>query len=105
MGRDALRAEAARPPVRRSVGMVAVEREPLPRLETFWPVEDEHAELGHVRWTAQSIALGRPIAIALVDARVNDGDSLRIRHPSGAAPARVTGLPIVGKAPPTTASA
>jgi len=105
VGRDALRAVAARTPVRHSVGMVAVEREPFPRFETFWPVEDEHGEVGHVRWTAQSIALGRPIAIGLVDARVQDGDSVRIGHPSGDAPARVTGLPIAPRTPPTTASA
>jgi glycine cleavage system aminomethyltransferase T len=105
VGRDALRAEAARVPARRSVGLVAVEPEPLPRFETFWPVDDQRGERGHVRWTAQSIALGRPIAIALVDAGVKDGDSVRIRHPSGEALARVTGLPIVGKADPSTASA
>jgi glycine cleavage system aminomethyltransferase T len=105
VGRDALRAEAARVPARRSVGLVAVEPEPLPRFETFWPVDDQRGERGHVRWTAQSIALGRPIAIALVDAGVRDGDSVRIRHPSGEALARVTGLPIVGKADPSTASA
>src|SRR5439155_10195491 len=105
VGRDALRAVAARTPVRHSVGMVAVDREPFPRFETFWPVEDEHGEVGHVRWTAQSIALGRPIAIGLVDARVQDGDSVRIGHPSGDAPARVTGLPIAPRTPPTTASA
>jgi aminomethyltransferase len=105
VGRDALRAEAARDPVRRSVGLVAVEPEPLPRFETFWPVDDQRGERGHVRWTAQSIALGRPIAIALVDAGVKDGDSVRIQHPSGEALARVTGLPIVGKADSATASA
>lgn len=95
IGREALRLALAAPPARRTVGLVALDEEPFPRLETFWPVADTHGDAGLVRWAAQSIALRRWIAIALLASRVPEDAVVRVRHPTGEAEARVTRLPFL----------
>lgn len=95
VGKDAARRAAQAPPARKTVGLVAVGDGQLPRMEEFWPVSGEAGEAGTVRWAVRSIALGRPIAIALVDARVHEGQRMLIHHPGGELAAEVTGLPFV----------
>ncbi len=51
---------------------------------------------GEVRWAVHSFALGRNIAIAIVDAAsVEMGDTVTIRHQAGTSKAKVTALPFV----------
>lgn len=95
VGRDALRRAAQAPPARKTVGLVAAADGHLPRMEAFWPVSGDHGEVGVARWAVRSIALGRPIAIALVDARVHQGQRVLIHHPEGKIEAEVTGLPFI----------
>jgi glycine cleavage system aminomethyltransferase T len=97
VGRDALLAARDRPLARHTVGLLADRDEPLPRLEWFWQVVDARGPVGEARWVARSIALGRPIAIALVDARVGLGDHVRIAHPDGELATTVVELPFVKK--------
>jgi aminomethyltransferase len=93
MGRDALVAERARGVRRRTIGL-AVDGDPVPFLEDFWPVLDAAgAAVGVARWAVNSPALGRPIAIALVDAGVRDDDELVLRAPDGDRPARPHAIP------------
>jgi aminomethyltransferase len=95
MGRDALLAERAAGVRRRTVGLVA-DGEPFPWLEDFWPVlSADGRDLGVARWAVWSYALGRNIAIALVDAAVTDDDDLVIRAPDGDRRARVHAIPFV----------
>ena len=95
MGRDALVAERARGPRRRTVGL-SVDGEPFPFLEDFWPVLDSHGDdVGVARWAVFSYGLGRNIAIALVDAGVGDSDELVVRAPDGDRSARVHQIPFV----------
>jgi glycine cleavage system aminomethyltransferase T len=95
VGRDSLLEARDRPRARHTVGLLADHDEPLPRLEWFWPVIDDTGTVGEARWVARSIALGRPIAIALVNARVETGDHVRIEHPDGALAATVVELPFI----------
>jgi glycine cleavage system aminomethyltransferase T len=95
MGREALLAERARGPRRRTIGLVA-EGEPFPFLEDFWPVLDgDGREVGVARWAVFSYALERNIAIALVAAGVADTDELVVRAPDGDRAARVHTIPFV----------
>ena len=95
MGRDALVAERARGPRRRTVGLIA-DGEPFPFLEDFWPVLDSDGrEVGVARWAVFSYALERNIAIALVEADVSDADDLVVRAPDGDRAARVHPIPFV----------
>jgi glycine cleavage system aminomethyltransferase T len=95
MGREALLAERAAGVRRRTVGLVA-DGEPFEWLEDFWPVLGaDGRELGVARWAVWSYALGRNIAIALVDAAVSDDDELVIRAPDGDRRARVHAIPFV----------
>jgi glycine cleavage system aminomethyltransferase T len=48
-----------------------------------------------VRWAVHSFALGQNIAIAVVDAAVDLGETVTIRHQSGTSRAQVTTLPFV----------
>ncbi len=93
VGRAALR--EARGTVRRhTLGLVA-EDGSLPRMEAFWPVRDEHGQAGVVRWAAHSYALGRDAAIALLDVRVEAGDSVTIEHEHGSTAAVAATLPLI----------
>ena len=95
MGRDALVAERARGPRRRTIGLIA-DGAPVPFLEDFWPVLDVHGEdVGVARWAVFSYALERNIAIALVDAGVGDADALVLRAPDGDRMAHVHPIPFV----------
>jgi glycine cleavage system aminomethyltransferase T len=100
IGRDALLAAREQPRARHTVGLVAAEDLPVPRLESFWPVLDDAGKAGEARWVVRSIALARPIAIALVDARVEVGDAVRIVNPEGEFRAAVVELPFVREATP-----
>jgi glycine cleavage system aminomethyltransferase T len=93
VGRDALRRAAAAPARRHTRGLVA--EGPLPRMETFWPVTDAAGEAGLVRWAAHSYALDADVGIALLDARVELGDTVSIDHGTGTTPARVVSVPFV----------
>jgi aminomethyltransferase len=93
VGRAALARIAAEGPKRKTVGLF-IEGE-LPRLEWYWPLEDEHGRPGEVRWAVHSWALDRSIGIALVDASLEVGDSVRVHHPLGSPRATVTTLPFV----------
>jgi glycine cleavage system aminomethyltransferase T len=95
MGREALVAERARGPRRRTIGLAA-DGPPFPFLEDFWPVLDRAGnDVGVARWAVFSYALERNIAIALVDAAVGDGDELTVRAPDGDRAARVHPIPFV----------
>jgi aminomethyltransferase len=95
MGRDALLAERARGPRRRTIGLTA-DGAPFPFLEDFWPVLDRDGkDVGIARWAVFSYALERNIAIALVDAAVGDADELVVRAPDGERAARVHSIPFV----------
>lgn len=95
MGREALRAERARGPRRRTVGLV-VDGGPVPWLEDFWPVMDAGGvPVGVARWAVFSYALDRNIAIALVDSVVPDDADLVVRAPDGDRPARPHPIPFV----------
>jgi glycine cleavage system aminomethyltransferase T len=93
IGRDALR-EAQGAVRRHTLGLV-VEDGALPRMETFWPVRDDAGEAGVVRWAARSYALGKDAAIALLDVRVQPGDSVTIDHEHGTATATAATVPLV----------
>jgi glycine cleavage system aminomethyltransferase T/ketosteroid isomerase-like protein len=93
VGRDALARIAAEGPKRKTVGLF-IEGD-LPRLEWYWPLEDERGRAGEVRWAVHSWALGRSIGIALVDAAVAVGEAVRLHHPLGSPRATVTDLPFL----------
>jgi aminomethyltransferase len=93
VGREALARIVADGPKRKTVGLF-IEGD-LPRLEWYWPLEDERGRPGEVRWAVHSWALDRSIGIALVDAAVAVGDSVRVHHPLGSPRAIVTDLPFV----------
>jgi glycine cleavage system aminomethyltransferase T len=95
MGREALVEERARGPRRRTIGLVA-DGAPFPPFEEFWPVldGDGHA-VGVARWAVFSYALERNIAIALVDAGVDDGAGFAVRAPDGDRQAHVHSIPFV----------
>jgi aminomethyltransferase len=95
VGKDALRRAAQAAPARKTVGLVAAADGYFPRMEAFWPVSSDRGEVGVARWAVRSIALGRPIAIALVEARVQRGQRVLIHHPEGELEAEVTGLPFI----------
>src|SRR5438105_11751792 len=93
VGRDALRRAAAEPARRRTLGLVA--DGPLPRMESFWPVTGAAGETGLVRWAAHSYALGRDVGIALLDVRIQVGDTVAIDHGQGTTAAGVVDIPFV----------
>lgn len=95
IGRDALLAARERPRARCTVGLLAKEDVPVPRMEWFWPVVDDDGVVGEVRWLVRSIALSRPIAIALVGARIQLGDEVRVAHPDGEFVTTAVELPFV----------
>jgi aminomethyltransferase len=80
-------------PRRKTVGLL-VEGE-LPLLEWYWPITDPRGRAGEVRWAVHSFALGRNIAIAVVDAGVEPGETVTIRHQAGTSQATVTTVPFV----------
>jgi aminomethyltransferase len=67
----------------------------LPLLEWYWPITDARGRQGEVRWAVHSFALDQNIAIAIVDAAVESGETVTIRHQAGASKAKVTALPFV----------
>lgn len=93
IGRDALARIAADGAKRKTVGLF-IDGD-LPRLEWYWPIERADGPCGEVRWAAHSFALDRSIGIALVDASVEVGDRVCVRHPLGAPMATVTEIPFV----------
>jgi glycine cleavage system aminomethyltransferase T len=95
VGKEVVSRAAQAPPTRKTVGLVATSDGQLPRMETFWPVSSDLGDVGVVRWAVRSIALERPIAIALVDSHLEQGQHVIINHPAGALAAEVTGLPFV----------
>jgi glycine cleavage system aminomethyltransferase T len=95
VGKEAALRAAQAPSARKTVGLVAMSDGRLPRMETFWPVSSDLGEVGVVRWAVRSIALERPIAIALIDSRLQKGQRVVINHPEGDLAAEVTDLPFV----------
>jgi glycine cleavage system aminomethyltransferase T len=93
IGREALVRAREKGVLRKTLGLVG-RGEAFPRLEAFWSVENGRA-LGEVRWAAWSYALERPVAIALLDASVEVGDRVRIRHQGGTSEVEVVELPFV----------
>jgi aminomethyltransferase len=93
IGGDALRRIAEVGAKRKTVGLL-VEGD-LPLLEWYWPITDASGRPGEVRWAVHSFALGRNIAIAVVDAAVEPGETVTIRHQAGTSKAKVTTLPFV----------
>jgi len=93
VGREALAKVAKDGATRRTVGLL-IDGD-LPRLEWFWPLEDPRRNPGTVRWAMHSYALDRSIGIALVDADVKPGETVRVTHPLGTVNATVTTLPFV----------
>ena len=93
MGKKALERIKKEGPKRRTVGLL-IDGE-LPRLEWYWPVEDARGKKGEVRWAVHSFALDRSIGIALVDAGVQIGETVRVTHPLGTVNARAVELPFV----------
>lgn len=93
IGRDALKQVAATGARRKTVGLL-IDGD-LPRLEWYWPVEDQRGGHGEVRWAIHSFELDRSIGIALVDTHVGLGERLRVHHPLGSPMATVTGIPFV----------
>jgi aminomethyltransferase len=69
----------------------------VPRLEWHWPLIDARGNSGEVRWATHSFALDRSIGIALVDAAVGLGETVRVDHPGDRVEATVTSLPFVGE--------
>jgi glycine cleavage system aminomethyltransferase T/limonene-1,2-epoxide hydrolase len=96
VGRAALSA-AAREPIRRKTVGLLIEGE-IPLLEWYWPITgDDRATIGEVRWAAHSFALGRSVAIAILDGAIQMGDTVRVHHPLGTPLATVTKLPFVAR--------
>lgn len=93
VGRAALRRVAAEGPKRKTVGLFI--EGTLPRLEWYWPLTDARGGKGEVRWAVHSFALDRSIGIAIVDAAVELGETVRIQHPLGSPEATVTEVPFV----------
>lgn len=93
MGQEALRRIREQGPARQTVGLL-IEGD-LPRLEWYWPVEDARGRPGEVRWAVHSFALDRSIGIALVDAAVRIGETVRVTHPLGTVNATTCTLPFV----------
>jgi glycine cleavage system aminomethyltransferase T/ketosteroid isomerase-like protein len=93
IGRAALRKVTAEGPKRKTVGLLI--EGALPLLEWYWPLTDARGRAGEVRWAVHSFALGKNIAIALVDAALEPGETVRIRHQAGSSQGTVTTLPFV----------
>lgn len=95
IGGDALRRIAKEGAKRKTVGLL-IEGD-LPLLEWYWPITDARSLPGEVRWAVHSFALDRNIAIAIVDAAVDPGETVTIRHQAGTSTAKVTALPFVSQ--------
>lgn len=67
----------------------------IPRLEWNWPVTRGDEPVGEVRWAVHSFALGRSIAIAILDRSVEIGDRVEVTHPRGVVGAEATAVPFV----------
>ncbi len=93
IGSEALRRIAKDGAKRKTVGLL-VEGD-LPLLEWYWPITDAHGKPGEVRWAVHSFALSQNIAIAVVDAAVEMGETVTIHHQAGTSKAKVTALPFV----------
>jgi glycine cleavage system aminomethyltransferase T len=91
VGRDAL-VDASAAVHRHTAALVATGE--LPRMESFWSVRDARGEVGVARWAARSYALGRDVAIALLDARADIGAEVAVEHPDGITNATVAALPL-----------
>jgi aminomethyltransferase len=95
IGRDALAQIHREGPARQTVGLLFDDT--LPRLEWNWPLRDARDRPGEVRWATHSFALGRDIAIALVDKDVAVGETVTVDHPLGTVQAEVTTIPFVDR--------
>jgi glycine cleavage system aminomethyltransferase T/ketosteroid isomerase-like protein len=93
VGREALRKVNAEGAKRKTVGL-SIEGE-LPQLEWYWALTDARGCAGEVRWAVYSFELERHIAIAVVDAALQIGDTVHIRHQAGVSRATVAEIPFV----------
>jgi aminomethyltransferase len=94
VGRTALIAAAKAPARRKTVGLL-IEGD-IPLLEWYWTITGEdRRRIGEVRWATHSFALDRSVGIAIVDAAIQNGDTVRIQHPLGTPLATVTKAPFV----------
>jgi glycine cleavage system aminomethyltransferase T/ketosteroid isomerase-like protein len=95
IGREALARIHRDGPKRQTVGLLFDDT--LPRIEWNWPLADPRGRPGEVRWATHSFALGRDIAIALVDKDVAPGETVAVTHPKGTSRAEVTTIPFVDR--------
>ncbi len=91
IGREALREVAEKGAARKTVGLFIDGT--LPLLEWYWPINAGDEKVGEVRWAVHSFALDRSIGIAVVDAAVEIGSTVRVTHPGGTVDATVTTVP------------
>lgn len=95
VGRDALAKVRETGPRRKTIGLVS-DREQWPLFEDFWRLCEENGdEAGVVRWAVWSYALDRNIAVALVDAGIDQDADLVIKSPTGDHPARPHAIPFI----------
>jgi glycine cleavage system aminomethyltransferase T len=96
VGRDALRRIAEEGPARTTVGLLGP-AERLARIETVWKVlSPQRREVGELRWATYSPALGRAIAIAVLETPAAEpGASVIVVHPGGETTMTVTSLPFL----------
>lgn len=94
IGKERLKEIAQAAPARQTVGLLFDER--IPRMEIAWDLTDRDGRSGKVRWSTYSFGTRRYAGIALVDAAVQLGDAVTVRHPDGTAQAIVVELPLVG---------
>jgi glycine cleavage system aminomethyltransferase T len=93
IGRAALCRVAAEGAKRKTVGLLI--EGALPLLEWYWPLTDARGRAGEVRWAVHSFELGKNIAIAVVDAALEPGETVHVRHQAGLSQGTVTTLPFV----------
>jgi aminomethyltransferase len=95
VGRDALRAIRDRGVARATVGLLGPDVVPG-RVEGAWSIAAAEQVVGATRWVTRSPALGRLIAVALVEvAHAGVGTGLTLRAPAGPIPVTAAALPFV----------
>ena len=84
-------------PQRKVVGLVGASGEPLPSIDDRWDLYDGDELVGATRWAVGSPALGRNIAMGLLDAKYADrlGHRITLVHSNGTEPMTITELPFV----------
>lgn len=81
--------------VRRKLVGLRFASDQLPPLEEFWPIEDEHGQLGVVQSVTQSLYLNQALGHAVVDVRAAAGSQVTVRHSAGSVHAELVELPFI----------